>query len=85
LSHLFHVWVGVGEHGFGFGYAVFDLAIIAELFYGRLHVAVLLGDGLELLLIVDQGGVGHLAAEVFVTGFELVEAVEHDFSFGNRE
>jgi hypothetical protein len=38
---------------------------------------VLLGDGLELLLVVDQCGVGHLSAEVFVTGFELVEAVEH--------
>ncbi len=36
-----------------------------------------LGDGLELLLVVDQCGVGHLLAEVFVAGFELVEAVKH--------
>ena len=55
------------------------LAVLAELFDGGLHVAVLLGDGLELLLVVDQGGVGHLLAEVFVAGFELVEAVEHGY------
>ena len=77
LSHLLHVRIGVGEHGLGFGDAFLDLAILAELLDGRFHVAVLLGDGLELLLVVDQRGVGHLSAEVFVAGFELVEAVEH--------
>ena len=71
------VGVGLGEHGFGVGDALLDLAVLAELFDGGLHVAVLLGDGLKLLLVVDQGGVGHLLAEVFVAGFELVEAVEH--------
>ena len=30
-----------------------------------------------LLLVVDEGGVGHLLAEVVVAGFELVEAVKH--------
>ena len=58
-----------------------DLAVLAKLLDGGFHVAVLLGDGLELLLVVDQGGVGHLAAEVVVTGFHLVEAVEHGYSW----
>ncbi len=80
LGHRFDVGVGVGEHGFGFGDAFLDLAVLAELFDGGLHVAVLLGDGLELLLVVDEGGVGHLVAEIFVAGFELVEAVEHECS-----
>ena len=52
-------------------------AVLAEFFDGGFHVAVLLGDGLELLLVVDEGGVGELVAEVFVAGFELVEAVKH--------
>ena len=38
---------------------------------------VLLGDGLVLLLVLDEGGVGHLLGEVVVAGFELVEAVKH--------
>ena len=62
------------------GVARTQKAVLAKLFDSGLHVAVLLRDGLELLLIVDQGGVGHLLAEVFVTGFELVEAVEHSYS-----
>ncbi len=58
------------------GNALLDAAVLAEFFDGGFHVAVLLGDGLELLLVVDQRGVGHLAAEVFITGFELVEAIK---------
>jgi hypothetical protein len=41
---------------------------------------MLLGDGLKLLLVVDQRRVGHLLTEIFITGFELVEAVEHGYS-----
>jgi hypothetical protein len=77
LRHLFHFGIRVGEHGFGFGDAFLDLAVLAEFFDGWFHIAVLLGDGLELLLVLDQGGVGHLAAQIFIAGFELVEAVEH--------
>jgi len=57
--------------------SVSGFAVVAEFFDRRLHVAVLLGDGLELLLVLDKRRVGHLAAEVFIAGFELVEAVEH--------
>ena len=76
LGHGAHVGVGVGEHGFGFGDAGLDLAVLAELFDGGLHVAVLLGDGLVFFWSWTTGS-GHLVAEVFVAGFELVEAVEH--------
>jgi hypothetical protein len=72
LGHLADGWIGIGEHGAGVGYAVFDLAVLAELLDNGFEVAVLFGDGLELLLVVDQGGVGELAAEVFVARFELV-------------
>ncbi len=77
LGHGLDVGVGLGQHGFGVGDAVGDLAVLAILFDDRLHVAVFLGDGLELLLVVDEGGVGHVAGERVVTGFHLGEAVEH--------
>ena len=79
-GHGADVEVSFGEHGFGVGDGGLDGAVLAELFDGGLHVAVLLGDGLELLLVVDEGGVRHLMAEVVVAGFELVEAVEHGVS-----
>ena len=41
------VGVGLGEHGFGVGDALLEGAVLAELFDGGLHVAVLLGDGLD--------------------------------------
>ena len=44
---------------------------------GGFDVTMLLVDGLEFLLIGEQDGVGELAAEVFVAGFNLVEAIEH--------
>ena len=69
-----------GEHGPGLSDSILDLSVFAELLDSRLHVAVLLGDGLELLLVLDQGGIGHLAAKIFIAGFELVEAVEHGCS-----
>ncbi len=80
LGHRLHVGIRISEHSLGFGDALLDLAVLAKLLDGWLHRAVLLRNGLELLLVLDQRGVGHLAAEVFVTGFELVEAVEHDVS-----
>jgi hypothetical protein len=76
-SHGLEVGIGVGEHGFGVFDALLDGRILAELFDGGFEVAMLLGGGLKLLLVVDQGGVGELAAEFFVAGFELVEAVKH--------
>ena len=92
LRHLAHVRVGVGEHGLGFGDAVADPAVLAKLLDRGLQVAVLLGDLAVALLVVDQGGVGELAAKVFVTGFELIEAVEHGellrgqgIGIGNRD
>jgi hypothetical protein len=78
LRHLAHVGVGFGEHGFGVGDGVAELAVLAELFDCGFHVAVLLGDLAVVLLVVDDLWVGELQAEVFVAGFELVEAVEHD-------
>ena len=77
LSHLADFGVGFSEHGPGVGDALFDGAVVAELFDCGLHVGVLLGDGLILLLVLDEGGVGHLVGEVVVAGFELVEAVKH--------
>ncbi len=62
LGHGADVGVGFGEHGLGVGDGGLDGAVVAELFDGGLHVAVLLGDGLELLLVVDEGGVRHLMA-----------------------
>ena len=77
LRHLADFGVRFREHGFGVGYSLLDGAVVAELFDGGLHVGVLLGHGLILLLVLDEGGVGHLLGEVVVAGFELVEAVKH--------
>src|SRR6266851_35656 len=82
LGHGADVRIGFGEHGFGFRDTFLDLAVLAEFFDRGFHVAVLLGDGLELLLVLNQCWVGHLAAEIFIAGFELVEAVEHNYSSG---
>jgi hypothetical protein len=38
---------------------------------------VLLGDLTIVFLVVDDVGVGELQAELFVAGFELIEAVKH--------
>jgi len=78
LRHLAHLGVGFGEHGPGVGDGVAKLAEVAKLLYGGLDVAVLLGDFAVVFLIVDELGVGELQAELFVAGFELVEAVKHD-------
>ena len=48
----------------GVGYA----AVLAIFFDNGFHVAVLFGDGLEFFLVVDEVGVGHVAAERFVAG-----------------
>ena len=85
LGHGADVGVGFGEHGFGVGDGGLDGRYSRNFSTRGLHVAVLLGDGLVLLLVVDEGGVGHLMAEVFVAGFELVEAVEHEVLLGGRE
>ena len=77
LRHGAEVGVGLGEHGLGVGDGVADVAVLAELFDDGLEVAVLLGGGLELLLVVDEGGVGELLAEVLVADFDLVETVKH--------
>jgi hypothetical protein len=77
LRHGAEVWVGLGEHGLGVGDGVADVAVLAELFDDGFEVAMLLGGGLELLLVVDEGGIGELLAEVFVAGFDLVETVKH--------
>ena len=37
---------------------------------------MLLGDGLELLLVAQQGRIAELAAQVFITGFDLVKTVK---------
>ena len=71
LRHGAEVGVGFGEHGLGFGDAVLDLAVLAKLFDGRLEVAVRLGDGLELLLVLDQRGVGHLAGRGLRNGLRV--------------
>jgi len=36
-----------------------------------------LGDFAVVFLVGDDAGVRELASEVFVTGFELVEAIKH--------
>jgi hypothetical protein len=41
---------------------------------------MLLGDLAIVFLVVDDGGVRELQAELFVAGFELFEAVKHDYS-----
>ena len=68
----------LGEHGLSVGDGGAELAVLAELLDRGLHVAVLLGDLAVVLLVVDDFGVGELQAELFVAGFELVEAVKHD-------
>ena len=75
LGHLSQVWIG--EHRLCLGDTVGNLAVLTILFNDRLHVAVFLGDGLKLLLIVDEVRVGHVARERVITGFHLGEAVKH--------
>ena len=77
LGHLLDVVVGLGEHGLGVGDGVAQLAVLAEFFDCGLEVAVGLGDFAVVVLVGDDVGVGELGAELFVAGFELVEAVEH--------
>ena len=84
LGHGLHFGVGLGEHGLGVGDGLLRLAVGAEGFDRGLQVAVLLGDGLELLLVGEQAGIAELAAEVFIAGFNLVEAVKHGRIQGNR-
>ena len=83
LGHFFHV--RVGKHGFGFGDGVGYAAVLAIFFDDGFHVAVFLGDGLEFFLVVDEVGVGHVAAEGFVAGFHLGEAVKHGGAPWGRE
>ena len=77
LRHGADLGVRLGEHGFGVGDAGLQGAILAKLFDGRFHVAMLLGDLAVVFLVADDAGVGELATEVFVTGFHLVETVKH--------
>jgi hypothetical protein len=77
LGHLAHLGIGFGEHGLGVVDGGVELAVLAKLLDGGLHVAVLLGDLAVVFLVVDDVGVGELQAELFVAGFELVEAVKH--------
>jgi len=75
LGHFTHVCVG--EHGLGIGDAGFELFVLAQFFDGGFEVAVSLGDFAVVFLIGDDAGVRELASEVFVAGFELVEAIKH--------
>ncbi len=85
LGHGADVGVGFGEHGFGVGDAGLDGAVLAEFFDGGLHVAVLLGDGLELLLVVDEGGVGHLMARGRRSGLRVGRGGQTWVLLGGRE
>ena len=50
---------------------------------GRVHLFLVdtygdwLGDFAEVFLVGDDAGIRELAGEVFVAGFELVEAIKH--------
>jgi hypothetical protein len=77
LRHGADLGIGLREHELGISDALLRPLVIAESVDHGLQVAVLLGDFLVALVIVDDLVGGHLAAQLFVAGGNLFQAFKH--------